>query len=145
VRQIGFPRTLMAQLDGFTLETRHVDWVGAEFTADSRSQVLVYRIPPSPQCSTEGSGEPDVERCESFLPHNEAWAAAGRDRRADGRRWRATRQRRAGAGGETGRRRQGDDRVHHGSSSLSGSVASGIPSRFVSHGAPITSAAVGTT
>jgi hypothetical protein len=38
-------------------------------------------------------------------------------------------QRRAGAGGETGRRRQGDDRVHHGSSSLSGSVASGIPSR----------------
>ena len=34
----------------------------------------------------------------------------------------------AGAGGQTGHRRQGDDRVHHDLSSLSG-VASGIPSR----------------
>jgi SAM-dependent methyltransferase len=38
---------LMAQLAGFTLETRHADWAGAEFTADSRSHVSVYRIPPS--------------------------------------------------------------------------------------------------
>jgi SAM-dependent methyltransferase len=39
---------LMAQLAGFTLETRHADWAGAEFTADSRSHVSVYRSPPSP-------------------------------------------------------------------------------------------------
>jgi SAM-dependent methyltransferase len=38
---------LMAQLAGFTLETRHADWAGAEFTADRRSHVSVYRIPPS--------------------------------------------------------------------------------------------------
>jgi len=36
---------LMAQLAGFELETRHADWRGAEFTADSRSHVSVYRIP----------------------------------------------------------------------------------------------------
>jgi SAM-dependent methyltransferase len=35
---------LMAQLAGFELETRHADWVGAEFTADSRSHVSVYRL-----------------------------------------------------------------------------------------------------
>lgn len=34
---------LMAQLAGFELETRHADWTGAEFTADSRSHVSVYR------------------------------------------------------------------------------------------------------
>jgi hypothetical protein len=28
---------LMAQLAGFTLETRYADWAGSEFTADSRS------------------------------------------------------------------------------------------------------------
>jgi SAM-dependent methyltransferase len=39
---------LMAELAGFTLECRHADWTGAEFTADSRSHVSVYRIPPSP-------------------------------------------------------------------------------------------------
>ncbi|MFD9404969.1 class I SAM-dependent methyltransferase [Streptomyces sp. NPDC060011] len=38
---------LMAQLAGFELETRHADWAGAEFTADSRSHVSVYRIPPA--------------------------------------------------------------------------------------------------
>jgi SAM-dependent methyltransferase len=38
---------LMAQLAGFTLETRHADWAGAEFTAGSYSHVSVYRIPPS--------------------------------------------------------------------------------------------------
>lgn len=36
---------LMAQLAGFELETRHADWLGAEFTAESRSHVSVYRIP----------------------------------------------------------------------------------------------------
>lgn len=37
---------LMAQLAGFELESRHADWAGAEFTADSRSHVSVYRISP---------------------------------------------------------------------------------------------------
>ncbi|MFK3985074.1 class I SAM-dependent DNA methyltransferase [Micromonospora sp. NPDC050397] len=37
---------LMAELAGFELESRHADWAGAEFTADSRSHVSVYRIPP---------------------------------------------------------------------------------------------------
>jgi SAM-dependent methyltransferase len=37
---------LMAQLAGFELESRHGDWSGAEFTAESRSHVSVYRIPP---------------------------------------------------------------------------------------------------
>jgi hypothetical protein len=35
---------LMAQLAGFELETRHADWAGTEFTAESRSHVSVYRI-----------------------------------------------------------------------------------------------------
>jgi len=38
---------LMAQLAGFELESRHADWAGAEFTADSRSHVSVYRLPSS--------------------------------------------------------------------------------------------------
>jgi len=36
---------LMAQLAGFELESRHADWTGTEFTAESRSHVSVYRIP----------------------------------------------------------------------------------------------------
>jgi SAM-dependent methyltransferase len=36
---------LMGQLAGFTLESRHADWSGTEFTADSRSHVSVYRLP----------------------------------------------------------------------------------------------------
>jgi len=36
---------LMAKLAGFELETRHADWDGAEFTADSRSHVSVYQVP----------------------------------------------------------------------------------------------------
>jgi SAM-dependent methyltransferase len=36
---------LMARLAGFTLESRHADWSGAEFTAESRSHVSVYRLP----------------------------------------------------------------------------------------------------
>lgn len=39
---------LMAQLAGFELEARHADWTGGEFTAESRSHVSVYRIPPEP-------------------------------------------------------------------------------------------------
>jgi SAM-dependent methyltransferase len=39
---------LMAQLAGFELETRHADWSGAEFTADSRSHISVYRLGVSP-------------------------------------------------------------------------------------------------
>ncbi|MBO0837716.1 MAG: hypothetical protein J2P28_19695, partial [Actinobacteria bacterium] len=35
---------LMAQLAGFALESRHADWVGSEFTAESRSHVSVYRL-----------------------------------------------------------------------------------------------------
>ena len=35
---------LMAQLAGFELESRHADWSGAEFTAESRSHVSVYRL-----------------------------------------------------------------------------------------------------
>ena len=31
-------------LAGFTLESRHADWSGAEFTAESRSHVSVYRL-----------------------------------------------------------------------------------------------------
>ncbi|MEU4092930.1 class I SAM-dependent methyltransferase [Streptomyces sp. NPDC026673] len=38
---------LMAQLAGFTPESRHADWRGAEFTAESRSHVSVYRLPAS--------------------------------------------------------------------------------------------------
>ncbi len=37
---------LMGQLAGFELESRHADWAGAEFTAESRSHVSVYRLPP---------------------------------------------------------------------------------------------------
>jgi SAM-dependent methyltransferase len=36
---------LMAQLAGFTLESRHADWTGTEFTADSPSHISVYRLP----------------------------------------------------------------------------------------------------
>ncbi|KOG42487.1 class I SAM-dependent methyltransferase [Streptomyces resistomycificus] len=38
---------LMAQLAGFDLETRHADWSGTAFIAESRSHVSVYRIPPA--------------------------------------------------------------------------------------------------
>ncbi|MFY1670719.1 class I SAM-dependent DNA methyltransferase [Plantactinospora sp. WMMB334] len=39
---------LMAELAGLELESRHADWRGAEFTAESRSHVSVYRRPPAP-------------------------------------------------------------------------------------------------
>jgi hypothetical protein len=35
----------MGQLAGFTLESRHADWSGGEFTGDSGSHVSVYRLP----------------------------------------------------------------------------------------------------
>ena len=35
---------LMGQLAGFELESRHADWAGSPFTADSRSHVSVYRM-----------------------------------------------------------------------------------------------------
>ena len=35
---------LMAQLAGFELESRHADWAGSEFTAESPSHVSVYRL-----------------------------------------------------------------------------------------------------
>jgi SAM-dependent methyltransferase len=41
---------LMAQLAGFELESRHADWVGSPFTAESESHVSVYRVPrPVPE------------------------------------------------------------------------------------------------
>ncbi|SER29227.1 class I SAM-dependent methyltransferase [Actinokineospora terrae] len=36
---------LMGLVAGFTLESRHADWAGAAFTADSPSHVSVYRRP----------------------------------------------------------------------------------------------------
>jgi hypothetical protein len=35
---------LMAQLAGFTLESRHAEWAGSPFTAESTSHVSVYRL-----------------------------------------------------------------------------------------------------
>lgn len=35
---------LMAQLAGFSLESRHADWLGTPFTAESRSHISVYRL-----------------------------------------------------------------------------------------------------
>ncbi|MHA6628078.1 class I SAM-dependent methyltransferase [Pseudonocardia sichuanensis] len=37
---------LMAQLADLELESRHADWAGSAFTAESRSHVSVYRLPP---------------------------------------------------------------------------------------------------
>ena len=39
---------LIGQLADFELESRHADWAGAEFTADSRSHVSVYRLGRAP-------------------------------------------------------------------------------------------------
>ncbi|WP_340383715.1 methyltransferase domain-containing protein [Streptomyces sp. SS7] len=36
---------LMAELAGFARESRHADWSGSEFTAESPSHVSVYRLP----------------------------------------------------------------------------------------------------
>ena len=36
---------LLAQLAGLTLESRHADWTGTPFTADSPSHISVYRLP----------------------------------------------------------------------------------------------------
>jgi hypothetical protein len=59
---------LMAQLAGFELETRHADWTGTDFTAESRSHVSIYRIPLTsslvlqPDFVTCGAGVLDGER-----------------------------------------------------------------------------------
>lgn len=45
---------LMAQLAGFELESRHADWTGGEFTAESPSHVSVYR-----KTATDDSGGDD--------------------------------------------------------------------------------------
>jgi hypothetical protein len=37
---------LMAQIAGFTLESRHADWIGSPFTAESRSHISVYQLQP---------------------------------------------------------------------------------------------------
>ena len=34
----------MGQLAGFELESRHADWAGSPFAANSRSHVSVYRL-----------------------------------------------------------------------------------------------------
>lgn len=39
----------MAQLAGFELESRHADWVGSQFNAESTSHVSVYRLPAERQ------------------------------------------------------------------------------------------------
>lgn len=39
---------LMGRLGGFELESRHADWTGSEFTAESRSHVCVYRLATRP-------------------------------------------------------------------------------------------------
>lgn len=36
---------LMARFAGFELESRHADWTGSEFTAESGSHVSTYRLP----------------------------------------------------------------------------------------------------
>jgi hypothetical protein len=43
---------LMARLAGFVLEDRYADWDRSPFTADSRSHVSVYRLPPTSIPST---------------------------------------------------------------------------------------------
>jgi SAM-dependent methyltransferase len=39
---------LMAQLAGFELQSRHEDWAGTEFGAESRSHVSVYQLTTTP-------------------------------------------------------------------------------------------------
>ncbi|MDG4826250.1 class I SAM-dependent methyltransferase [Asanoa sp. WMMD1127] len=48
---------LMGQLAGFTLESRHADWRGAEFTADSPSHVSVYRLGGRAQSARDRQAE----------------------------------------------------------------------------------------
>jgi SAM-dependent methyltransferase len=50
---------LMGQLAGFELASRHADWSGAEFTADSRSHVSVYRLTSINPAVGPRSGSPD--------------------------------------------------------------------------------------
>jgi len=51
---------LMAQLAGFTLESRHADWPGSPFTGESTSHVSVYRLERSQEkLQTFPAGERD--------------------------------------------------------------------------------------
>jgi hypothetical protein len=52
---------LMGQLAGFELEARHADWAGAEFTAESRSHVSVYRLPATSSRYDRAVGDPHSE------------------------------------------------------------------------------------
>lgn len=49
---------LMGELAGFALESRHADWVGSPFTADSRSHVSVYRLLDRRASMTTGEARP---------------------------------------------------------------------------------------
>jgi SAM-dependent methyltransferase len=51
---------LMAQLAGFDLESRHLDWAGADFTAESPSHVSVYRIPTDHRSAAEPEAGRDL-------------------------------------------------------------------------------------
>ncbi|GAA2604106.1 methyltransferase domain-containing protein [Paractinoplanes durhamensis] len=46
---------LMGQLAGFELESRHADWAGSPFTADSYSHVSVYQLQPPAHSSSGAS------------------------------------------------------------------------------------------
>ena len=52
---------LMGQLAGFELESRHADWNGGEFTAESRSHVSVYRLAAAPAGEQRGDQGADGE------------------------------------------------------------------------------------
>jgi hypothetical protein len=39
---------LMAQMAGFERESRHADWAGSDFTAESASHVSTYRLVDGP-------------------------------------------------------------------------------------------------
>lgn len=60
---------LMARLAGFTLESRHADWTGSAFTADSPSHVSVYRLDPAVRADdhtpTDRDGAPNGEEAPS--------------------------------------------------------------------------------
>src|SRR5262245_24733699 len=60
---------LMGALAGFELESRHADWVGSEFTAESRSHVSVYRLPSAVprSCSVRRATAQDVDASVAVL------------------------------------------------------------------------------
>lgn len=50
---------LMARMAGFDLESRHADWTGTAFTAESPSHVSVYRLAPAPTPDSRGDRDAD--------------------------------------------------------------------------------------